>query len=564
MGYNNSVQDVTSYVSSNVNWPPVGNLKTRRQFKFMASVPFTLPPDYWQTFSLGKKDLEFLSTHLFENETPLTEKELVPVLVEERIRSEREALVKQQRSIGKVYVPEGHYKAGESLVFPSMDWKKGKVTSQRPGVNPTIGNFDVIEVEFEGSASHLFAASLANHKLNRPVEISVDDQLLNPENVIKTYGADLEQKLTKALSADKDLVKIAAHWFPRALLVDINAGQLNLAEAILDEAAAGKPLTTTALIEQLEISGNVNPKLIEFSMNLALQEDGRFDEVGPAGEVLWFLKRLEPQDVQQIPAPLRYIKIPYDRSILTSAMLALEAELDDELGENEPPAGEVGEVTISLSYPHWRAGTLPVSARVCGLFPTAFESPRVRFTLVDGQSREETQAWVVRQHGYVHGLGALYQKYGLIPGSLISVAKGKKPGQVIVTPRTRRPTRDWVRTVLVGSDGRIVFAMLKQNLTTDFNERMVVAVPDPTGVDEACEQVARQHLLFEQLVADMMRELVKLNVQGHVHAQELYSAINIIRRCPPGVLLAFLTSSSDYKHVGDLHYRLVEKEAENA
>jgi hypothetical protein len=93
---------------------------------------------------------------------------------------------------------------------------------------------------------------------------------------------------------------------------------------------------------------------------------------------------------------------------------------------------------------------------------------------------------------------------------------------------------------------------------------MVVVVPDPSGVDEACEQVAKQHLPFEQLVADMMRELIKLNVQGHVHAQELYSAVNIIRRCPPGALLALLTSSSSYKHVGDLHYRLAETEAENA
>jgi len=530
----------------------------------MASVPFNLPPDYWRTFFLSKKDLEFLSTYLFENETPLTEKELVPVLVNERIRYEREALAKQQHSMGKLYLPEGHFKVGESLVFPALDWKKGKVTSLRPGVNPVTGEFEVIEVEFEQGGSRLFATGLADHKLNQPVEISIDDQLLNPDNVIKAYGQDLEQKLDKALSADDDLVKVAARWFPRALLVDINVGQLNLAEAVLDEAAAGKPLTTTALIEQLEISGKVNPKLIEFSMNHALQEDGRFDEVGPAGEVLWFLKRLEPQDVQQIPVPLRYIEIPYDRSILTREMLALEAELDDELAENEPPAGEVGEVTISLNYPHWRAGTLPVSARVRGLFPTAYESPRVRFTLVDGQSKEEIPAWVVRQHGYVFGLGALYQKYGMLPGSLISVAKSKKPGQVIVTPKVRRPTRDWVRTVLVGSDGRIVFAMLKQNLTTEFNERMILTVPDPSAVDEACVQLAKQHLPFEQLVADMMGELVKLNVQGHVHAQELYSALNIIRRCPPGALLAFLTSSSSYKHVGDLHYRLAETEAENA
>jgi hypothetical protein len=530
----------------------------------MASVPFTLPPDYWRTFSLDRKDLEFLSNYLFENETPLTEQELVPLLINQRISIEREALVKMQRSIGKIYLPEGHYKDGENLVFPALDWKKGKVSSHRPGVNPTRGEFEVIEVEFEGVVKRQFAARLADHKLNQPVEVSIDDELLNPENVFRTYGPELEQKLDQALQADNDLVKVAARWFPRALLVDISVGQLNLAEAILDEAAGGKPLSTLALIEQLEISGKVNPKLIEFSLNQALQDDGRFDEVGPAGEVLWFLKRLEPQDVQQIPVPLRFIEIPYDRSILTREMLALEAELDDELSENKPPTGEVNEVTISLSYPHWRAGTLPVSARVRGLFPTAYESPRVRFTLVDGNSKEEMPAWVVRKHGYVSGLGALYQKYGLIPGSLISIARGKKPGQVIVTPKTRRPTRDWVRTVLVGSDGRIVFAMLKQNLTSEFNERMILIVPDPSAVDEACEQVAKQHLSFEQLVADMMRELVKLNVQGHVHAQELYSAINIIRRCPPGALMAFLTTSSNYKHVGDLHYRQAEMEAENA
>jgi N12 class adenine-specific DNA methylase len=62
-------------------------------------------------------------------------------------------------------------------------------------------------------------------------------------------------------------------------------------------------------------------------------------------------------------------------------------------------------------------------------------------------------------------------------------------------------------------------------------------------------------------VADTMRELIKLNVQGHVHAQELYSALNILQRTPPGPLLAFLAGSPRYKHVGDLHYRMSEAEA---
>ena len=154
----------------------------------MASVPFSLPPDYWQTFFLDQNDLEFLSTYLFENETPLTEKELVPVLVGERIRKERASLIDQQNSIGKMYLPEGHYQVGESLVFPALDWKKGKIIGSRPGVNPSISEFEVIEVEMEGGSSRHLAASLANHKLNHPVEIPLDDQALDPEYVIRTYG----------------------------------------------------------------------------------------------------------------------------------------------------------------------------------------------------------------------------------------------------------------------------------------------------------------------------------------------------------------------------------------
>jgi hypothetical protein len=383
---------------------------------------------------------------------------------------------------------------------------------------------------------------------------------MNPGQVLNAHGAEIEQKLCAALSSDRDLVRIAGRWFPKALLVDVSVGHLNLAEAVLDEAG-GNPQPTHALLEQLELPGNVNPKLVEFSMNFALQEDGRFDDVGPAGEVLWCLKRLEPDDVQKVPAALRCVTAPYDRTRLTPQMLALEAELDDELAEAPPPAHPAQEVTVSLSYPHWRAGTLPVSARVRGLFPTAYESPRVRFVLVDGRNQQEIPAWLVRTHGYVAGLGPLYQQYGLMPGSLLTITKGKQAGRAVLTARIRRPTRDWVRTVLAGSDGGIVFAMLKQNLTSEFNERMVIAVPDVAGVDAAIAQTAAQRPAFDRLVADTMRELIKLNVQGHVHAQELYSALNILQRTPPGPLLAFLAGSPRYKHVGDLHYRMSEAEA---
>ena len=46
----------------------------------------------------------------------------------------------------------------------------------------------------------------------------------------------------------------------------------------------------------------VNRALQIFSLNYALFNDERFDEVGPAGEVLWFLNRLEPAEVISTPA----------------------------------------------------------------------------------------------------------------------------------------------------------------------------------------------------------------------------------------------------------------------
>ncbi len=522
----------------------------------------SLPQDYWTEFALSRSDVDYVSNYLFEKENPLTEQEIVPLLVAERIRIEREALLSKNQGSSSIYIPQGQYQPGDQLAFPALGWQKGRVTSVRLGVNPSMGEFDVIEVEFESGGSRSFAARLADHALNNPQDAILEDESLDPEQVIASHGAILEAGVSRGLRADDNLVQTAGRWFPRALLMDIGVGHLNLAEAVLDEAS-GSPLSTPALLEQVALPGHEKQKLVEFSMNFALQEDGRFDEVGPAGEVLWCLKRLEPSDVQQIPLPLRYMDIPYDRSILSRDMLGLEASIDDELGAGEIPSPEGNELTICLTYPHWRSGTLPISSRTRKLFPTAYESERVRFTLVDARTKEEIPAWVVRQHGYVAGLKNFFQKNGLIPGTLVTLRRSQKPGQVIIEAHTHRPQREWVRTVLVGSDGGIVFATLKQNMSAEFNERMVIAVPDIAGVDGACDQVTKQRVPFEKLVDHMMQELTKLNVQGHVHAQELYSAINILRRCPPGPLMAYLSRSPLYKHVGDLHFRIADSEADH-
>ena len=93
---------------------------------------------------------------------------------------------------------------------------------------------------------------------------------------------------------------------------------------------------------------------------------------------------------------------------------------------------------------------------------------------------------------------------------------------------------------------------------------MAVVVPDTSAVDAAFSQVQKSHRPFEKLVRDMLRELAKLTPQGHVHAEELYSAVNILYRVPPAPLLALLASSAAFVHVGDLHFRMAENIAEEA
>ncbi|RPI92140.1 MAG: hypothetical protein EHM40_13905 [Chloroflexi bacterium] len=522
----------------------------------MVSDPL-ISTDYWTDLQITQQDVEFLHNHLFERETPLTARELVTVFVNERIRAERLATQQRRQAGGKTYFPKESYQVGDDLIFPALNWKHGKVTAVRAGANPEIGPFDVLTVDLGNGAERLFAASLPDHSLNdQPA--TVEEEGSDAETVLSEQGSALEKKVEAAFQADDELVRIAGRWFPRALLIDVNVGHLNLAEAVLD-MAGGEPLPTPALLKDVALPEGANPKLAEFSLNLALQEDTRFDEVGPAGQVLWCLRRLEPEEVREAPLHLRYSPIEYDRAALTPQMLNLEAQLDDELSEVQAgPGADVKEATIALIYPHLRAGTLPLSARVKALFPTAYESPRVRVTLVDGRTKQKMPGWVVREHGYVFGLREWYKANELMAGSLVRLRRGEQPGEVIVEAKTYRSTKDWVRTVIVGADGGMVFALLKQPISAEFNDRMAFAIPSMETVDQLWLQDRRRP--FEKLVADMIREMSKLAPQGHVHAQELYSAVNIVRRVPPAPLFALLGSRPEFTHIGDLYFRLSELE----
>lgn len=513
------------------------------------------PTNIWDNFEIRSADLEFLYNHLLELETPQTSDELISALIDYRLTVHKEEQKKRFSGIN-IYLPKENYKVGSEVTFPGLGFSKGKVVQSREGHNPEFPELHVIEVEFEKNQTRLFAANLQNHKLNEPPKVNETDKEMDPESIHRNHGKDLSAKLSAALETNDDLIRIAGRWFPRSLLVDVNMGNLNLAEALLEEAGGG-PLSTKTIIDQVELPKNVNPKLVDFSLDLALQEDNRFDEVGPAGETLWFLKRLEPAGVQKSSIYLEYKDAEFPADGSQSYVQQFEGENSDEYSD-EGSFDDINESTISLIYPHWRSGTLPLTSRLKALFPTAFEAPHVMFNFIDTASKTTFSGWVVREHKFIYGLQNWFSSQGLMPGSLVHLKKSSNPGEIEIHVDKKRQNREELKTVLINPDSGLEFKLLKQQVNASYNERMAISVLYPEEIDQFWTQTKYQKESLEQLVVKLSRELAKINPQGFVHAQELYAAVNIIRRCPPGLIVHHLLHCDAISHVGDLYFRMKE------
>jgi hypothetical protein len=517
------------------------------------------PDRYWTEFEVRESDLDYIYSFLLEREVPVTLDEMALALIGHRLEHLESELTKISDGSLEIYLPAETFQEGQRILFPAIGNKIGTVMSIRSGENPDLGEFDVIQVEFQDEVRiREFAARLENHRLNHPLEsLGISGEANTPKEIFSQYGQGIVAKMKQRLEEGNDIVQIAGKWFPKALLVEFHEGHLNLAEAILDVAGGG-PAPTSELLKHIEIPAGLDPLLAEFSLDYALQEDQRFDEVGPAGQILWHLRRLEPPEVLYTPTRLAYEPQSYDRSVLPPALLALEEALDDEFSPLEPLEEPPDEVVLSLLFPHWRVGALPLSRKLGPLFPTAYEAPRIRFMLIDGHSAEKFPGWVVREQRYVFGLDKWYRRYEVPAGGLVRIRKGKEPGEIVVEAIDRRRRNDWIRTVSIGDNSRIGFTMLKQPVGTGYDDLMVVGLIDPVTLDEAWLRGGQKDLPVDRLVAHVFRELAKLNPQSAVHAQSLYSGVNVIRRMPPGPIFAELFIRPYYLHVGDLYWRFDE------
>ena len=514
---------------------------------------------FWRDqFEVTADDTEFLYQLLLDSQKPMRLSELAIVLIDEYLRREN-ARIEQELGKGAVYAPKNRYTVGQKVVFPALEFAVGEVIDVRPGQNPEHGDFEVIQVQFDSKQKpREFAAGLQTaHRLNQVNgdRLLHDDALLSAQEIYQLYQPEIDESLLYALEESERsdaFVEVDGKWLLADMLAEVHVGHLNIAEALIE--MQGKPLSTAQLLTEVELDGNVSPTMRVTSLNHALGKDERFVRLNDASGSLWFLRRMQPAEVQAPPMLLRYRPIPYNRALLSVEMLQLEWELDDEWGESslstEVPS-VVPSTSLMLIYPHRRHGTLPLSGRTRSFFPQATSGVSA-VTLVDGRWGARYDGWVVHEGRYVAGLAKWMEDHQIPVGAYITIERTTTANEVVIDFRTRRPKREWARMAQADLDNNaLLFEMNKVQVACEYDETMIVAEQDVNELDRLALQVQQAGVDMTQLVAQITPELIKLNPQGTVHAKSVYSAVNMVLRTPPGPVFYALLSNRRFRDVGN-------------
>lgn len=531
----------------------------------------TEDPAYWQRFRPDRADLQYVAELIRETGRPMYLEELARALVYRRVHEERER-IRRLVERGRFYRPADRYELNEEVIFPVLDYAVGVVVGKRPGRWPGHPPFEVIQVQLGETVREFAAAYAEPHKLNElEFQATQSGEGMTPAAIYEQLATSVPAALRAALAADTEFgfVSLGRRWFLRALMPEVHVGYLNLAEAVIDVAweqaaqtgGGQRPLTTEEILEQIELPGP-SQAANAFALALALSQDERFIDVGDGEQHLWLLRRLVPSHALQKPERLQYQPVSYSPEALPTEMLELIWGVVDELSTMEVPperrARESGEVTFALPYPHRRAGTLPLAGAVAHLFPQREDGVSV-VTLLDELNDEAITAWVVHKDRYVASLAEWYERYQVPAGALLTVARTARPDVLRIRYQQKRRTqREYVRVAVVQGD-RLTFEIRRMPMSVEFDETMIMLDDDPAESDRLWRAALANRKPFSQIVREVFGQLAQLSPQGTVHFNTLYTAVNVIRRCPPEPLLAELALDWRYVVVGNGFFAMDER-----
>ena len=215
------------------------------------------------------------------------------------------------------------------------------------------------------------------------------------------------------------------------------------------------------------------------------------------------------------------------------------------------------EVSLTLIYPHRRVGTLPINSETKYVFPAA-KTPRIAMTIIDALDKQEYPCWVVHEFKYVVGLAPLYQKHHIPVGAYVYLNPTNDSSRIEIEFDTYRPRTEWIPVVERSDRDRLRCQSAKRAIGADYDDMIIVGVTNLPEVDQLGKDLQSKRVTLPTLLGQLVRELCKQNPQGTVHAKVLYSTLNILRRCPPGPMLATLVTDPDFEYVGGNYWKLGE------
>ena len=149
------------------------------------------------------------------------------------------------------------------------------------------------------------------------------------------------------------------------------------------------------------------------------------------------------------------------------------------------------------------------------------------------------------------GLAKWMEDHTLPVGAFITLERTKNEDEILVDFRPRRSKREWARIATPElKSGMLLFEMNKIQVTCEYDEHLIVAGDNVEGIDQLRDQLHASGVELQTIVNQIVPELTKLNPHGTVHAKSVYSAVNIIRRCPPGPIFYLLLSNPQFQDVG--------------
>lgn len=516
----------------------------------------TQTPAFWKNqFKVSDSDLEYIYNLFLDGGRPRSIDNLGLALVQQRIQEE-ELQIRSELQRGELYQPQSSYDVGDYIVFPRLDYATGQVVGQRDGYAPQYGDFTVIQVSFENGEDTIyeFASRLTgSHPLNLGDNQSLAEAegMIPPQQIYVENQQFIRPRLEKAMLNNEEFVEFEGVWFLKGLLTEIHAGLLNIVDAAIDINAA--PLQTDALIEQMDLAveGEIGDAL-RFSVNYRFDQDERFDNVGPDDSVLWYLRRLTPPEATEPPPLLQPVRTEFDSTNFDDELLRLLDEIDDEGTDPEfvtALSTDADEVVISLNYPHRRTGTLPLTPKTATFFPAA-RGRAAYVTLIDGRTGNAMPGWVIADHKYVFGLYEWYERHDLPVGAFIRLQRTDDPLSIVVDYQPRRKQREWVR-VAANNNNQVSFQMLKVAISCEYDELMLVGMStEQPELDLLWSHAQERKKPLVDILREIFPELAKLNPQSTVHAKTLYSAVNIVRRFPPGPVFEEMISHNCFLPMG--------------